>query len=235
MAAGPDVEDKWVRPSDDLLPNHPELLGLGPAGSILDVCGGLGRVARRLAPAVGPDGIVISIEMHRIRTERARRFAYEQDLMTLQFRPGLAERLPLPDRSVDAAVNEWTGPIWVLGLGPAMVSEMARVVRPGGRIAVTHRLVQLRLGALDQPWVQYKEIYRWVRAAFEHPDLTIVSERVWGQTVPPVAGENVSRWMEQYIPRLVIHDRGTFGPEDPDPGATIADVFLTIVAERRAP
>ena len=41
-------------------------------------------------------------------------------------------------------------------------------------------------------------------------------------------------WMEKYIPRLVIHDRGTFGPEDPDPGATIADVFLTIVAERRA-
>jgi lysyl-tRNA synthetase class 2 len=98
--------------------------------------------------------------------------------MNLQFRPGLAQRLPLPDGSVDAAVSEWTGEIWRLGIGPAMVSEMARVVRPGGRIAVTHRLVQLRLGALDQPWVQYPDIYRWVRDAFLLPELTIVAENV---------------------------------------------------------
>jgi SAM-dependent methyltransferase len=224
----PDVEHKWVRPSEDLLPTHPELLLVQPGSAIVDVAGGLGRVARRLAPAVGRDGIIISIEMHRIRTERARRFACEQNLTNLQFRPGLAERLPLPDSSVDAAVNEWTGPIWVLGLGTAMVNEMARVVRPGGRIAVTHRLVQLRLGALDQPWVQYKDIYNWVRSAFVHPQLTIVAERVWGQTVPPVAGENLTHWMEQYLPRLLTPS-GTFGPEQADP---VADVYLTVIAER---
>jgi hypothetical protein len=36
----PDVEHCWVRPSDDLIPNHPELLHLGSPGSIVDVCGG---------------------------------------------------------------------------------------------------------------------------------------------------------------------------------------------------
>lgn len=230
----PEVEDKWIRPSDDLLPNHPELLQLRPGSTIVDVCGGLGRVARRLAPAVGADGVIISIELRRLMTERARRFAYERDAMNLQFRPGLAQRLPLPDRSVDAAVNEWTGVIWVLGLGPAMVNEMTRVVRPGGRIAVTHRLVQLRLGALDQPWVQYKDIYGWVRDAFRHPELTIVAERVWGQTVPSVAGENARDWTERYLPRLVTHHGEKVDQDEGDPRSPIADVFLTLVAERRA-
>jgi ubiquinone/menaquinone biosynthesis C-methylase UbiE len=229
----PDVEDKWIRPTDDLLPNHPELLQLRLGSTIVDVCGGLGRVARRLAPAVGPDGIIISIELRRLMTERARRFAYEQNAMALQFRPGLAQRLPLPDGSVDAAVNEWTGVIWNLGLGPAMVNEMTRVVRPGGRIAVTHRLVQLRLGALDQPWVQYKDIYGWVRDAFRHPELTIVAERVWGQTVPSVVGENARDWTERYLPRLVTHHGEKVDDGDADPRSPIADVFLTLIAERR--
>jgi hypothetical protein len=112
-----------------------------------------------------------------------------------------------------------------------MVSEMVRVVRPGGRIAVTHRLVQLRLEALDQPWVQYKDIYRWVRDAFRHPELTIVAERVWGQTVPSVAGENARDWTERYMPRLLTHHGEKI--DGADPGSTVADVFLTLVAERR--
>jgi ubiquinone/menaquinone biosynthesis C-methylase UbiE len=199
----PELEDRWIRSGEDLLPNHPELLLLAPGSSIVDVCGGMGRVARRLSAAVGPDGMVISIEMRRVLSERARRFAQEGNFTNLQFRPGLAQRLPLPDRTVDAAVNEWTGAIWELGLGPAMVNEMVRVVRPGGRIAVTHRLVQLQLDTLDAPWVQYRQIYQWVRNAFRHPQLTVIAERVWGQTVPSMVGQNASLWTEQFMPRLV--------------------------------
>jgi SAM-dependent methyltransferase len=228
-----ELEHKWIRPAEDLLPNHPELLQLAPGSTIADVAGGLGRVARRLAPAIGPDGIIVSIELRRPLTERARRFAYEQSALSLQFRPGLAQRLPLPDGSVDAAVSEWTGAIWRLGIGPAMVSEMARVVRPGGRIAVTHRLVQLRLGALDQPWVQYKDIYRWVRDAFLLPELTIVAERVWGQTLPSVAGEHPRDWTERFMPRLAAHQGEKLEADDGDPRSPLVDVFLTMIAERR--
>jgi ubiquinone/menaquinone biosynthesis C-methylase UbiE len=182
----PEVEDRWIRATDDLLPNHPELLRLEPGSTIVDVCGGLGRVARRLAPAIGREGVIISIEMRRFLSERARRFACERDLTNLQFRPGLAERLPLPDGSVDAAVNEWTGAIWELGLGPAMVAEMARVVRPGGRIVVLesteprrgllaglarwwHHSMVPRLGA----WLSGRREYRYLQtsiAAFPLPD-----------------------------------------------------------------
>jgi ubiquinone/menaquinone biosynthesis C-methylase UbiE len=229
----PEVEDKWVRTAEDLLPNHPELLLLAPGSSIVDVCGGLGRVARRLAPAVGSDGIIISIESRRFLTERARYFAYEGNFTNLQFRSGRAERLPLPDHTVDAAVNEWTGAIWELGLGPTMVKEMARVVRPGGRIAVTHRLAQLRLDALDKPWVQYEQIYQWVYDAFRHPALTIVAERVWGQTVPLKGGQDAALWNEQYMPRLVNPNDQAFPHEDSDRGSSLADVYLTIIAERQ--
>lgn len=229
----PEVEDRFVRSSQDLLPNHPELLLLKPGSLIVDVCGGMGRVARRLAPAVGRDGLVISIELRRFLTERARRFAYEGNFTNLQFRPGRAERLPLPDKSVDAAVNEWTGAIWELGLGPTMVEEMVRVVRPGGRIAVTHRLVQLQLRALNEPWVQYEQIYQWMREAFHHPQLTIVSELIWGQTVPSKGVDNASLWVEQYLPRLVNPNDRIFLDGEPNDGSSQADVYLTIIAERR--
>jgi SAM-dependent methyltransferase len=230
----PEVESNWVRPEEDFLPNHPELLGLRAGSSIVDVCGGLGRVARRLAPAIG-DGVIISVELRRVMSDRARRFACDQGFTNLQFRTGLAQRLPLPDASVDAAVNEWTGVIWSLGLGPVMLSEMARVVRPHGRISVTHRLLQLRLEQLDNPWVQYKDIYRLVRSAFERADLRIVAERVWGQVVPSIADETPTDWLEIYLPRLVTTGAtlGTMLGLNPDEErATVVDVYLTLIAER---
>lgn len=227
----PEVEDKLVRAKEDLLPNHPELLGLRPGSVVVDVCGGLGRVARRLSPAVGEDGLIISIEMFRCLSDRARRFACERGITNVHFRPGLAQRIPLPDVTADAAVNEWTGGIWELGLGPTMVREMARVVRPGGCIAVTHRLVQLHLASLDRPWVQYEKIYSWMREAFVHPGLTIIAERIWGQIVPSLVGENAMNWRKQYMPRLISPFEVTYKYDDnPE---TRADVYLTIIARRQ--
>ncbi|WGS47904.1 methyltransferase domain-containing protein (plasmid) [Burkholderia sp. JSH-S8] len=226
----PEAEEKLVRLREDLLPNHPELLDLGPGSVVVDVCGGNGRVARRLSPLVGPDGLVISIEMLRCVTDRARRFVCEQGYVNVQFRSGLAQRISLREGSADAAVNEWTGAIWQLGLGPAMVAEMARVVRVGGRIAVTHRLVRLPLHRLGQPWVQFDNIYALMRAAFDRPDLSIVIERVWGQTASTLAGEKASAWRKHYVPRLVNPFDVTY-TEDKDPGPH-ADVCLTIIAER---
>lgn len=227
----PEAEEKLVRAQEDLLPNHPELLLLRPGSSVLDVCGGLGRVARRLAPAVGQEGLIISIEMLRCVSGRARHFACERNMTNLHFRPGLAQRIPLPDGTVDAAVNEWTAGIWELGLGRTMVKEMTRVVRPGGRIAVTHRLVRIPLTRLGQYWAQYEEIYDWMCDAFVHPDLTIITERVWGQIVPSLVGENATLWRKQYMPRIINPYDVIYEYEDHQ-GAH-ADVYLTIIAERQ--
>jgi ubiquinone/menaquinone biosynthesis C-methylase UbiE len=227
----PEAEEKLVRLPEDLLPNNPKLLRLRPGSVVVDVCGGVGRVARRLSPLVGCDGLVVSVEMLRCVTDRARRFACERGFTNIQFRTGLAQRLPLPDATADAAVNEWTGAIWQLGLGPAMVAEMARVVRTGGRIAVTHRLVRLPLECLAQPWVQFEDIYSLMRSAFAREDLTVVEERVWAQNVSTLVGENATAWRKQYIPRVVNPFDVTY--TDEEHSGPHADVCLTIIAERR--
>jgi ubiquinone/menaquinone biosynthesis C-methylase UbiE len=227
----PEVEEKLVPAQEDLLPNNPELLLLRPGRVVLDVCGGMGRVARRLAPLVGKEGLVISIEMLRCVSDRARHFVCERNITNVDFRPGLAQRIPLPDSTIDAAVNEWTAGIWELGLGKAMVNEMTRVVRPGGRLAVTHRLVRLPLTRLGEYWAQYEDIYEWMCDAFEHPQLTIVTKRVWGQVVPTLVGENATFWRKQYLPRLIDPFDMIYDYEE-HPGAH-ADVYLTIIAQRQ--
>jgi SAM-dependent methyltransferase len=226
----PEAEDKLIKPQEDLLPTHPELLHVQPGSILVDVCGGAGRVARRLAPSVGPDGLVVSIEMLSCLSHRARQFAQERGVMNVQFRTGLAQRIPLPDGTVDAAVNEWTGAIWELGLGPAMVEEMARVVRRGGHLAVTHRLVQLSLSALASPWVQYEDIYERMRRAFDQPRLAVIAERVWGLMAPSLAGEHASQWRKQYVPPLVDPHDMVYEADEADPRA---DVFLTIIAQKQ--
>jgi ubiquinone/menaquinone biosynthesis C-methylase UbiE len=226
----PEAEEKLVRLREDLLPNHPALLDLVPGSIVVDVCGGNGRVARRLSPHVGSDGLVISVEMLRCVTDRARRFVCEGGFTNVQFRTGVAQRIPLPDAVADAAVNEWTGAIWQLGLGPAMLAEMARVVRPGGRVAVTHRLVRLPLTRLGEPWVQFDDIYTLMHAAFNRPELSVVTERVWGQTTSTLVGERATSWRKHYVPRIVNPFDVTY-TEDSDPGPH-ADVILTIIAER---
>jgi ubiquinone/menaquinone biosynthesis C-methylase UbiE len=226
----PEAEEKLVHVQEDLLPNHPELLLLRRGSFVVDVCGGLGRNARRLAPAVGKEGLIISIEMLRCISDRGRHFACERNMMNLDFRPGLAERIPLPDSTVDAAVNEWTAGIWEFGIGRTMVAEMARVVRPGGRIAVTHRLVRIPLTQLGQRWAQYEEIYSWMCDAFVHPELTVIATRVWGQIVSSLVGENATFWRKQFMPRLI--NPYDFVYENEDFEGAHADIYLTMIAER---
>ncbi|HET7505836.1 MAG TPA: methyltransferase domain-containing protein [Kofleriaceae bacterium] len=224
----PEAEALWIKPGEDLIPNNPSLLGLAPGAQVVDVCGGMGRVARRLAPHVGREGSIVSIEMEGHVVERARRFAAMAGFGWIQFRKGLAQRIPLPDACADAVINEWTGAIWQLGLGPAMLGEMARIVRPGGRVAVTHRIVLVPLEDPTRPSSSIPGIYRLVKQAFAATNLVLVEERVWGQTLPQCRGAPL-RWMiEQYLPRLVDSLEGTFEEEDPER----ADIYLTLIARR---
>lgn len=224
----PQAEDLWVKSREDLLPNNPELLGLRPGATVVDFCGGMGRVARRMEPNVGPSGTIISIENEDLIVERARRFAAEAGRGNIQFRKGLAQRVALPDAFADAAINEWTGVIWQLGLGPAMLSEMARVVKPGGRVAVTHRLVILRLDDLLRPTSAIANIYRQVMDAFAAANLEILEERVWGQKLPQFKGAPLAWLVEEYLPRIYPLLDGRYEKLASDR----ADTYLTVIGRR---
>lgn len=106
-------------------------LTIPPGGIALDVGSGPGSVTASLAHAAGPDGLALGVDISEPMLARAVRAAAGPRVGFLR---ADAQRLPLRDETVDAAVS-----IAVLQLIPdpaATLSEIARVLRPGGRLAV---------------------------------------------------------------------------------------------------
>lgn len=110
-------------------------LGL-PAGSRgLDVGCGVGLYALWLAEAVGQGGRVVAIEPDAAKVEAARALVGGEAVgERLEFQPGDAVAIPLPDRSVDWV---WCGDVLhhIVETEKAL-REFRRVVRPGGRVIV---------------------------------------------------------------------------------------------------
>ena len=104
--------------------------GVGPGDSVVDVACGTGRLAGRLADRVGPFGRVVGVDLSEGMLERAR--ADYRDVVQLEFVAANALHLPFADGTFDAAT---------IGFGlrnladfRAGFAELARVVRPGGRV-----------------------------------------------------------------------------------------------------
>jgi arsenite methyltransferase len=111
---------------------HPvEWLNIPPGGTALDVGSGPGSVTTSLADAAGPEGLVLGVDISEPMLTRAVR---AENGPNVAFLHADAQRLPLRDNTVDAVVS-----IAVLQLIPnpaAALAEMARVLRPGGRLAI---------------------------------------------------------------------------------------------------
>jgi arsenite methyltransferase len=111
---------------------HPvEWLDLPPGGTALDVGSGPGNVTASLGHAAGPDGLALGVDISEPMLARAVR---SEAGSNVGFIRADAQRLPLRDNTVDAVVS-----LAVLQLIPnpaAALTEMARVLRPGGRLAV---------------------------------------------------------------------------------------------------
>jgi demethylmenaquinone methyltransferase/2-methoxy-6-polyprenyl-1,4-benzoquinol methylase len=106
-----------------------DLAALEPGARALDVATGTGDLAIELARRVGPEGEVVGLDFSERMLELARAKAPE-----LRFEQGSALALPYPDDSFDAATIAF-GARNLSDLD-AGLAEMARVVRPGGRMVV---------------------------------------------------------------------------------------------------
>jgi ubiquinone/menaquinone biosynthesis C-methylase UbiE len=87
------------------------------------------------ARRVGPTGRVIGIDMTDEMLDLARRNAAEAGATNVEFVKGYIEELPLPDASVDVVISNC-----VINLSSdkrRVIREAARVLRPGGRFAVS--------------------------------------------------------------------------------------------------
>jgi arsenite methyltransferase len=106
-----------------------ELAGLESGERVVDVAAGPGASARLLARAFGVQ--VVGVELAAATVERARRQTADD---RVRFACGDAEALPLRDGTFDVALSECS--LCTFPDKPRAVAEMARVVRPGGRLAI---------------------------------------------------------------------------------------------------
>jgi SAM-dependent methyltransferase len=112
-----------------------DLLGLQPGQRVLDVGCGSGVVTRDMARRVSPSGRAVGIDPSVEFLTIARDLARQDGLDGVaEFREGSALALPFGDGEFDVALAA-TVLVHVPG-GDGAVPEMARVVRPGGRVGI---------------------------------------------------------------------------------------------------
>ena len=113
---------------------------LRPGERVVDIGSGAGIDSLIAAKMVGPSGQVIGVDMTQAMLERARKSASEAGAGNMEFREGLAESLPVPDGWADVVISNG-----VLNLLPdklVALQEMARVLKPTGRLQIGDILVQ---------------------------------------------------------------------------------------------
>src|SRR3954449_7010537 len=108
---------------------------LHPGETVLDLGSGAGADVLISAKRVAPGGRAIGLDMTDEMLELARANAAEAGVGNVEFIKGYLEDIPLPEASVDVVISNC-----VINLAAdkrVVLAEIARVLRPGGRFAVS--------------------------------------------------------------------------------------------------
>jgi arsenite methyltransferase len=103
--------------------------------TVLDLGSGAGADVLISARRVGPTGRAIGLDMTDEMLELARANAADAGVTNVEFVKGFIEQIPLADGSVDVIVSNCV--LNLSGDKPKVLAEAARVLRPGGRFAVS--------------------------------------------------------------------------------------------------
>lgn len=116
---------------------------LPPGGTVVDLGCGSGLDSLIAARRVGAEGRVAGIDFSEAMLDRAKSSLRELGLANLMFLRSAAEQLPLADASVDQALVNG-----IFNLNPfrdQILSELARIVKPGGSVFGAELVLQAPL------------------------------------------------------------------------------------------
>ena len=129
-----------------------------PGETVLDLGSGAGLDLLLAARRTGPQGRVIGVDMTGPMIELARAHVREMGLSNVEVREGLIEELPVESGTVDWVISNC-----VINLSPEkarVFAEIARVLKPGGRMMISDTVVR------DVPrwlWKVTPRAWSWAR------------------------------------------------------------------------
>jgi len=116
--------------------------------TVLDLGSGGGIDVILSAKRVGPTGTAYGLDMTDEMLALAQRNAAEAGVTNVHFLKGIIEEVPLPANSVDVVISNC-----VINLStdkPAVLTEIARVLKPGGRVGVSDVVAEDRLSPAER-------------------------------------------------------------------------------------